>query len=1050
MDTFTLIAEMMTTLSAVLGFAGDGLFSSVSGVFDFSVQVQRCTRDLCPGSQFTLVGSAWANIGYMSHADILHMLSATEFGHWAPLIYVCAAIGALIGVAMNMPPKGYVWFFLGPSLYSFLVGTTQPIRGVDWVVANQQQDMTEVWRNAEVGLRNLEITDRDGIPVTKDGPGALYEVAMPLVFLDSLFSSSANFLVEWSGLYRQAGSGGADSNLARQNGAVEGPWYLLSNLKWGLLENIVGASARNANIRDALVTFLASECGDQFKKSIDSGKYISAAQSKGIDLPPTVMTLRNPPATGMGDYTQALHGLSVTSIPTPRTLFRLFTEPSTDGSFGSFTQTFYAPDGQENLPIKTGRKQTVVCSEYLYTLVQAFRHEAGHAYWQLIRSAPNGLTREQFLKGLFYGWNIREDEDAEWANYDQLNAFVKHLILTYIVRNEMMVAPQVTTVDQRFSPSEQTRINGDAQVRTMGSKAKFAELYNWAVLMPYLQGILLYFVIMAYPFAAMMMVLPGHHKTFFTWISFFAWLKLWDVGFAFVQVLERSVWAMLGNQSATARVASLIMDTAKTAGGIGVNCPGGGDLANATSLEDLCSIPQVCSLDKNILNSDVCAVPGVDQGMETAMFLFDRLLLVGSSADLDLSNGYYIYIMAALYMAVPAVTGQLVLGAKSGAASMAGGMFNSVASEAGSAAKTGYQHDATNRAVTNAGSLSQAAYGKAMRAAEGGGKSLAQGVFDSQKGELESGMKADMAGLEQKGLSNTASMADLNSKSFDRASSVGKSIFGALAFDSRAIPGIEKIPGAEDALRGLGGVDPRAGLGGGGAGGGGGGGGGSNPKAEALQKAGYALGRSASAGIDYAGGQLAQKAVGLQASSITHGAGLEGEAAQARMEGRGYSTYGGNQRAGADYEAKMAEWEARNSFASHAAAQAGIAGMNTGSLAASHKPTDLTGMAMSGQLNSTQRSPGATSAWQGSFNAVNDTKGTANYADPSSKTGFFGQAAAGVSDYQGRYGRDALQKQQDLQTSNPFGYLSTASAPGFSGPFVKPVSDINKVLNPTK
>jgi hypothetical protein len=1015
MDTLAPIADILTTLSALFSFAGDGLFSSVSGVFDFTVQVQRCDRDLCPGSQFTLAGASWANMGYMAHADLLHMLSATEFGHWAPLIYVCAAIGALIGVAMNMPPKGYIWFFLGPSLYSFLVGTTQEIRGVDWVVANQQQDMTEVWRNSEVLMRNLEITDREGIPVSKDGPGALYQVAMPLVFLDSLFSNSANFLVEYSGLYRQAGEGGRDSNLARQTGTLEGPWYLLSNLKWGLLENIVSGTARNANIRDALVSFLGSECGDQFKKSIDSGKYIAAAQSKGINLPLTVMTVPNPTDIsqgeyGMGNYTIPLRGLSVTSIPTPRTLLRLFQEPSTTGSFGEFTKIFYSAPGGKNLPLSVGRDQTVVCSEYLYTLVQAFRWEAGHAYWQLIRAAPNGLNRDQFLKGLFYGWNIRRSEDADYADYNELNAFVKHLILMYIVRNEMMFAPQVTTFDQRFAPSEQARINGDSQVRTMGSKAKFAELYNWAVLMPYLQGILLYFVIMAYPFAAMMMVLPGHHKTFFTWISFFAWLKLWDVGFAFIQVLERSVWAMLGNQSATARIAHLILDTASTAGGIGVACPGGSTL-QSSSLESLCAIPQVCSVVGS-LNADTCQVPGRDQPMENSMFLFDRLLLLGSSADLDLANGYYIYIMAALYMAVPAVTGQLVLGAKSGAGNMAGNMFNSVAGEAGSAAKMGYQHDATNRALSNAGSLSQAAYGKAMRAAEGGGKSLAQGVFDSQKGELDAGLRGEMAGLEKQNLSNRASIASINSQSFDKAQGVGKSIAGAGAAGLELIKDFDI--GAQDFARGVAGMDPTKRGGGGGGSGVGSGNGGGSPATDKSKDSAYLAGRTIGANIDYAGGKLSQEALGKNAESVQKGAGFDAQAKQAGLESRGYGVYGSNQRAGAEYEAKMAEWEARNAFASHASAQAGIAGMNTGSLAAQHKPTDLTGMAMSGQLNAAKREREG-SNWEGSFVSSSNVSGAANYANPEASGGFFSNANGQISAWSAANGEAQLKGETKLQ-----------------------------------
>jgi hypothetical protein len=850
------------------------------------------------------------------------MISATQFGAWAPLLYVCAGIGALVGVAMNMPPKGYVWFFLGPSLYLFLIGTTQDVRGVDWVVANRQQSMEEVWRDAEVGMANLSIVTKpgSGFSVTKEGPGRLYPVATPMLFLDSLFSNTANFLVDWSGLYRQVGNGGANSNLAGADRSQhEGPWYLLSTLKWGMLENIVGGSARDPNIRDAFVTFLTSECGDAFKKMVDSGQYIAASQARGVSLPDTVMLASD----DWQDYSEAVKegGLDFTAMPTPRSLLRIFQQNDNPGNFGGFSPQFKptAGMGGQNKPLSAGWGQTILCSQYLYSLIQAFRHEAGHAYWQLVRSAPNGMTRDQFLRSLFYGWNIRVQYDNnKYASDGEMRAFVKHLILLYLIRNEMLFAPQVTQVDQRYAPSEQNRTNSESQVRTMGSKAKFAELYNWAILMPFLQGILLYFVIMAYPFACMMIILPGHHKTFFTWVSFFAWLKLWDVGFAFVQVLERSVWAMIGNQSSAAKIADKVINIAYVTGNIGVGCANGVD-ANSTQLSELCAIPQVCSTGGNngqtILSSEDCS-RSIDQSEYHALALWDRMLLLSASADLDLANGYYIYIMAALYMAVPAVTGQLVLGAKASAGGMAGNLFNSVASEAGGAARTGYQHDATNKALTNAGSLGQAAHAKALRKGNYAGAIL---------------------GLQNDNLDRDLQSAKLEGT--QQAVQAGASALGARAdsFDSSrgAVKGVGAAIGA---LKG-GGKDDKG-------------------------KDGDGKGDGDSKGRDWFGvaGVTADAAMGLRSNDLRQkakaadvfasGQGLDtGWRTKALgMESKGANLEADRLGGGSQYEAEMGVWEAKNAFASHAAAQAGIAGMNTGNLSPGQKPTNMTGMALDGTL----------------------------------------------------------------------------------------------------
>jgi len=911
-------------------------YNALTEWIGFAIQggAVSCGED-CPGSQFTQIAAAWANIGYVTHSDLLTYITTTRFGLWAPLIYICAALGALVGVAINAPLRSYMWFMLGPAIYAFLIETTTQVQGVSWVVANQEQDMTDVWRNAEVGLANTDAAARRKVlTVDANGPQGRYEVAMPMVFLDELFSATTNLIIEWLGIYRHEGTGSESSNLGRPEGTPDGPWYLLSSLKWGMVENIVGVSARNPDFRDAFVTFLGSECGEEFKRGIDSGKYISAGSPNGAKKVGSV-TVENEPnifrdiagrisglfgGPGRSQYEAFQRNLDGVGIPTPRSVGRILLEGDQVGQFGQFAKSYSGntPNGGKSEYVKNGHTQGIVCSTYLFTLVQQIRFEAGHWYWQLVRGSPNGLTREQFLRTLFYGWDIRPDASGPYASAQELNAFVKHLMMMYVLRNELLYAPQITEVNQRFAPAEQSRSFSEAYVRTMGSKAKYQELYNWAVLMPHMQGILVYFLVIAYPFAAMVMVLPGYYKTFFTWVSFFAWVKLWDVGFAVVMVLERSVWAMIGNNSNMARTGNMLISTAKDVGGIAVSC--GQDRTGEKTLRALCAVPQVCSITD--MDGDTCSPPGADQDQKKAWKLLDTLLTLGAGADLDLANGYYIYIMAALYFAVPAVTGQLVLGAKAGAASMLNSAIGGVSGEAGKAALTGYQHQAVNQALANKESLGQAAeqkgYRQAFTGADGKSRSFASGVLGAENAVLDEKLQGATKGLESSQAKTKAGLMNSSSAAYENAAGFGKKFVGD-------IPGVKT-------LLGLGSQTNK----GGGSGGG--------------QSDGYGQ-RVLDNAMNYAGYNLKRDALGESAKADQIALGLSGEQEGHRLRAEGQSAYGRNLEAAARQNAQMVAWEDKNKFASHASAMAGIAGMNTGALSPGAKPSDMRGMAMQGELD---------------------------------------------------------------------------------------------------
>lgn len=978
------------------------LVASLSSIFDAFVHqgtlffVQgACSSDSCPGSFYLPITAAWANIGYMTHGDFVHFVWNTSFGLWAALFYAVGAAGALIAVSINQPPKTYMWFFLGPAIYSFLVGTPTTVQGVAWRIANKNMDMEEVWRDAETGMANTALVRDLGLQTSRrNGPSGTYQVAWPMVFLDGLFSEATNNLVSWIGMQRREGRGGADSNLFNRE-TEEGPWQLLANLKWGMVENIVGVSARDPDVRDALVTFLTSECGDQFKKGVNSGAYSAAAQSRGANLPKTVFIGTDPTTEGLNDqvasvggnsYANFVRGLDTEAIPTPRSMIRLFNSPAITGSFREFSQQFSGTQAYDS-----GRLTDIVCSEYLYMIVQAMRWEAGHSYHQLLRSFPNGFETEQAaLKTLFYGWNLRPEEEASLIEGEELKKYTKHLILVHMIRNELMFAPQVTEQGQRFSPSEQARNHTEDYVRQQGSRSKYGELYQWAVMMPHVQGILAYLVLIGYPFAAMLMVVPGYWKVFFTWISFFAWVKLWDVGFAIVHTLERSVWAMIGNHSSMARVGRRLIQTAQAASSdVQVTCSGGGGGGGAggitgggQKLSQLCSVPTV----KEAGSFDE----------EKAWFLFDQAMLLSGSLDLDLSNGYYIYIMAALYFAVPAVTGQLVLGAKSGLGNIATQAIGQNAQEAGGAAKAGTVGDNTNKLASNRAAIDQGARAQSFRKS-----GLAQQTLDAQNAAMDADIRGAEIGVHQRAFGATADARRDNQESmgshgaFTTASGQllgrtlgagkpqavrvvggGKSLAGpSLASDSAsaASPGGLASAGSgyspeESASSAPPTASPPAGAGGD-----------NSPflsPAEAGKTMMLGLGGLAAMATPAGRAKLfsalsgapAWGAAGLNnhfgqqyfaARAHNNALGLDFgmQKARADLAKSGFQAYSQSLGAEADYEASSAAYDALAANASHLAPKAGVTGANPGGLVGS-KPGAMRELATGGMLGGEAKKAG--------------------------------------------------------------------------------------------
>jgi hypothetical protein len=377
-----------------------------------------------------------------------------------------------------------------------------------------------------------------------------------------------------------------------------------------------------------------------------------------------------------------------------------------------------------------------------------------------------------------------------------------------------------------------------------------------------------------------------------------------------------------------------------------------------------------------------------DLSMEKAWTLLDNALLLTGSADLDLANGYYVYIMAALYFAVPAVTGQLVLGAKAGLGNLAFNNISQNASEAGGASKSGTVGDTINRLQTNQASLGQAAKAKSMR--QGG---LALQHFEN----ANAAMDADIAG--------------------QRLEAVGKQARGQA--DARGLTqqshGLQAGKGGEyEALKNLWKSDAKpaddpstkAGTGFG------------DKGAGALSAASSVVGGAAGLLKTYGepllqygmGAQSRDLSAASQAASARSGAlglnlGLQG--ANNSLRSGGFKTYGGRLEQEADFAAQMAAWEAKNDFATHLSGLGGVAGLNPGNLNPGAKPDSMTGLALAGDLGAGAKRAANYSGFgfmQGvdGFLKTNAHRGASSYMHNWQPFSMFGAVGGGIGTAESR------------------------------------------------
>jgi hypothetical protein len=988
------------------------------GILDFNFFVQSgdvCTN--CPASAFNPVSAAFATLGYYAQAEWLYQIVSggafNGLASWAMLAYLLSAIGLLVSLAVGVPPRMYLWFAMGPGLFWWLVDTRVAVPGVAWRVGSpsnvaSERPQSEVWKLVEVGLVNETYVLRNGISVSKneapyggsmdcDGDGAC--VSQLFLMVDVVVSDAIQQLAGLIGVSRSRQNGSAvglgDTNISDLSGIDTDQmrmWDLTANLKWEFIYSITSARIGNNQVREYFATFMASECGKSFIDSIDMAKMTAATYSAGkttMSDPDnaSVLTVGGTPSLSgiietnscsalppeySGDVDlkslKLIGNLKTKSVPNNAALRSILKQGGNTGSIAKQSGLWDAYPvisipilGSTNLGLM---KPSLSCDEYLITAMQLLRWEAASITYQMLRSAPGGLRPDAYAAQMLYGWDIKDRSDSQVAA-SAAPKFLENLVLVHLFRNELQIAPS-QIVNQKLTASQRTIKSTQDFQRINGQAAKYGELYTWALMMPFFQGKLLYFLAVAYPFAAMLIVVPGMHSVILMWIQFWIWVKLWDLGFAIVTVLERSVWAMTSNSMSDGLINRVVWDVYQ----LNPTCYAPTPDDSSMTGEFLPT-----SMDVPLLSPSAVAN------------LVDKLLFLSNNISLDMANTYYIYIMSALYFAIPAVTGQLVLGAKSGAAGMVSSAIGQIASPAGSAAGQSAAADIGAKMKMNQAVGRQEAYAGALR-----NSGLAKSAIGAANSATSANLAADAAN--------------------SRASLYGveKEAIGTAQSSRERQAGLQSIAaGLEGAAEGYAvGKLGRwaAGIKDGGNNGGGGGGGIGGLAGIGSQMAQY--------GVRYDSHQDMLK-MSKDSLALAQRQAAETETAFGQRAAGSVDHLESNRgESHASFVGEQAAWKSANDYAQANSEFAAAIGLGAGYLDAGQKPTNMQGMAREGMLGSGAQKASLKSKDHNAFygaalGSVQNAQGKANEKigtvqkalgpEPES-----GKPAAKIEDFNGKLG----------------------------------------------
>lgn len=517
-------------------------------------------KDPSGASTGTLIAAALETVGYKAQSLVLKDLKSMLLG-LGTLVYVCCLLSGILTIALlGKYPLG-LWFFVGPSMFYFLIENTVKANGAEWqfgafenqVTAEQESDVDEFLKEnvkAEVSWAfhryNVFISNMVQNLVkliTNADKDRQLKFMVRTKIMSDLFATDIGHpdvvaLVKSN--YLQC-SDAMNSARAVALGHRD-PDYRLSQ-EWAhaagrYCDLTYAAGKRVPDISKpalhATLSELPADGTDDAKVMNYCVQRVAKETEKAKEM--NVRLVDRSDLSCMDLWCFSLLSVHKIAKDAREKSKQMNTDPKhmkEDTMKGLY----------DDLLVKLGTEKPLK-DQHGKTLKTLYRDEAARAKVQHCEKYDNIDTKDFLVENsamidmIITGHILRKymTQDARSEMIGELGEHAGVVLEPYNFNLEMS-PDQKNDVVQR-------------QMQHAYSTAQRWEVFTNAMALPYVQGILLYGLAITFPFFALMTLVPGKAGVFFVWCGLWAWVKFWDIGWAVVMVIDDILWSLMPHSGA--------------------------------------------------------------------------------------------------------------------------------------------------------------------------------------------------------------------------------------------------------------------------------------------------------------------------------------------------------------------------------------------------------------------------------------------------------------------------------------------------------------------
>lgn len=474
-------------------------------------------------SMGTLMADALESAGYKAQEIVSQQMRSTFF--WiAMMVYLVSCIWALINYAIFQDTRGILWLFVGPALYFFVTRSTVTSGGAEWQYHEQSVEATEALNTVIGGNVEAEVSwafDAYNRLISETLRQLTY------IILSNDLRERLSFTVRQQML---------DRLLSTQILSPELQAYMDYNLA-ACSREMTGARTIAQGRRDPV-----------FANSIE---YETAVRDFGQGASATWRVRdKTIPAGPVANYLRdRVFPMASTSVGSTQAA-GIYTE--------CIAETVLTRDPSTIL------ETPVSCSDMWCWMALGLHEEvlrAAETYEDELMPENEQLKQElwedlaaKLSKPSAPGVGSNTPDPVDIVD----PSMIPTIIGGYLLRKQMSRGQQGGILRHfgeragvygepgsynvsRMSPEQREEYAQHLLHDQLASKYKW-DLYSIAMMLPYLQGCILYVLSLSFPIFCLILLIPGQAKGFFVWVGMWTWAKMWNFGWALVMVIDDLLW----------------------------------------------------------------------------------------------------------------------------------------------------------------------------------------------------------------------------------------------------------------------------------------------------------------------------------------------------------------------------------------------------------------------------------------------------------------------------------------------------------------------------